>query len=225
MYIPLADHAEFTVKQLMWRWHTMFREKGFADVSAASVFIEQALNSAGTTRLEVIEKQVARRQSTFGGIDTRYNVRGEQGSREPSQYDTVLVVMGREVNRFERDNFLSQTITTQEQPACDSLDNPGGDHHDNENKKIYRQLRALCETLIKMGYGKNESGSIEVIVGDGALFAIQKQCYADHGIDLFSPPKEGKNKRDDTFYGIWKTAKSEEYGRLVISIPRNNRGG
>lgn len=131
-------------------------------------------------------------------------------NNESAAEKAMLYLTGGKV--FYYDSF----VPSDAKPLQSSFESQGDD---KEKHRIYRQLEALCKTLISMGYKKNASGSIEVTVGRGALGAIHKQCYADHGGGLFSQPKTGKNKRDDTFYGIWKKAKSEKYGRLVISIP------
>jgi hypothetical protein len=131
-HIPLGDEECLQVfGGLDVRWLYQFKER-FQTRADVIGFIEQVIKSTGKTKLETITKQV-RPRNAFEGV--RCNL------------VDALFVEGSEVNRFERDNLLNQPLPLQEQPAHDSLENPGGIDESKHLKTIALLLRYIENNL------------------------------------------------------------------------------
>ncbi|UOG91219.1 MAG: hypothetical protein L3K52_13530 [Candidatus Thiothrix sulfatifontis] len=165
-HIPLGDEECLPVfGGLDVRWLYQFKER-FQTRADVKAFIEQVIKSTGKTKLETITKQV-RPQGAFEG--------------ERCKLVDALFVMGSEINRFERDNFLNHPVPSQEQPAHDSLDNPGGDF-DSDSEHYPKELDIA--NIAWRAVAKNGQG------GEGTPKQRLKRWLEGSGHDLSAPEIE-----------------------------------
>ncbi len=112
--------------------------------------------------------------------------------------------------RINAENCHSIPIELKQQSSNQSLTTiETGKTVANNERKRFRQIKALIQTIEKLGFDP-----LALEVGDSQKGTIHKGCLEDHkGTSLFTDSRE-------TFNGIWKDAASGKYDLKIVVINR-----